>query len=150
MGVAGAPYRHAVAERIPGRLDGCALLHDVIGSKVVLYHEDGQVPYYLGGRSYLYDIAQHTVNGLVHVLDLVKSVAQSKGFNLSLKVGILSSGDLILVDLSRSRLQFGFEFFVYRTYVSPVFGDLLKSVGIKSGVSVGVLKSRYDGVKSRL
>ena len=77
-------------------------------------------------------------------------MAETEGFNLCLKVGVLTSRNLILVDFSGSGLKLGFEFFVYRTNISPVFTDFLKSVRIKACISVGILQGRNDGVECRL
>ena len=43
-----------------------------------------------------------------------------------------------------------FKVLVNRTYISPVFTDLLQTVGIQSGIAVGMLQRSHDGVQSRL
>ena len=55
-----------------------ALFDDVLGREVVLHHEDREVADHLGRRRDLDDVAEHEVDGAVHLLDLREAVAEAE------------------------------------------------------------------------
>ena len=127
-----------------------ALFYDIFRRQIVLHHEDRQVTDHLGGRCDLDDIAEHLIDRLVHILDFLELVTQTEGFHLCLQIGVLASRNLVFINFRGCGLQFGFKVLVNRTYISPVFTDLLQTVGIQSGIAVGMLQRSHDGVQRRL
>ena len=117
-----------------------ALGADVLGGQVVLDHEDGQIAHHFGGGGHLDDAAQHIVDLLVHLLDLVEAAAQTKGDDLRLQVGVLAAGDLIAVDVGDGALQTVVEVLVAQTHVSPVVGQLLQLGELQTGVPLGAFQ----------
>ena len=123
-----------------------ALLADVLGRQVVLDHEDGEVADHLGGRGDLDDAAEHVVDGLVHLLDFLEAVAEADGLDLRVQVRVLSSGDLIFIDVGDRGLESGIELLVASADILPVVGQFLETVEVQSGVSFLALERRDKGV----
>ena len=80
----------------------------------------------LGRRRDLYNVAQHVVDGLVHLLDFLKPVAEAQRFDLRLQVGVLSAGNLIAVDVGDRIFKAVVEVCIAQTDICPVVGELLQ------------------------
>ena len=115
-----------------------------------MHHEDSHVANCLGRRRNLHNVAQHCVDGLVHVLDFLKLVTQAKAFHLGLQVGVLTAWNLVLVDFRRRRLQIGLEILVHRTHIRPVIGNNLQTIQVNARITLAALQRCNNGVQRRL
>ena len=114
----------------------CALFHNVLGSQVVLHHEDRQVAHHLGGRGHLDQVAQHVVDLLVHLLNFQETVAQIETLHLGLQVGVLAARNLIAINVGHRSLQVGLELHVPFPNICPVIGQLLEIHHIQTGITL--------------
>ena len=72
---------------------------DVVHGQIVLEHENGHIAHHLGGGGDLNQVAQEDVSLTVELFDFFKLVLGAHLCDLGQEVGVLTAGDLILVDL---------------------------------------------------
>ena len=130
--------------------EGLAALYDVLRRQVVLYHEYCEVAYHLGAGRDLDDVAEHVVDGAVHLLDLVEALAEAEGLNLGLEVGVLAAGYLVAVDVRDGGTQSLVEAAVALAHVAPVVGELLQALGGQAGVALRAAHGLDKAVEARL
>ncbi len=100
----------------------------------MLDHKDGHISHHLGGGGHLYNVSQHIVDSLVHLLDRLELVTQAQALHLGLEVGILAPGHLIAVDIGGGVLDPRLKGGIPLPHVRPVVGELLEAVGVQPGV----------------
>ena len=149
---AGRLAHHAleVAHDAVGEGEVLALFDDVLGREVVLHHEDREVADHLGRRRDLDDVAEHEVDGAVHLLDLREAVAEAERLDLRLQVRVLAAGDLVAVDIGDGDLEALVEALVAQAHVGPVIGQLLQALRVKAGVALLTAQGLDNGVHRRL
>ena len=149
---AGGLAHHALEVADHGIREGqmLAFFHNILRGQVVLYHKDRQVAHHLGGRSHLYQVAQHIVDLLVHLLDFQEAAAQAQRDDLRLQVGVLAAGDLVAIDIGNGGLEAVIEARVAQADVGPVIGELLNAFHGEASVSGVALEGCHNGVHRRL
>ena len=127
-----------------------APLHDILRGQVVLHHEDGQIAHHLGGGRHLHRVAQHIVDGLIHLLDLLKAVAQTQRLHLWPQVGVLTAGDLVAVDVGGRGFQAVVEALIPQAHIRPVVGQLLHPPQVQPGVPLRSLQGGHQRIQRGL
>ena len=87
---------------------------------------------------------------MVVFLDLVEPAAQPQRDHLRLQVGVLAAGDLIAVDIRAVALDAALEGIIALADVLPVVGEVLETIQIQTGVPLGSLQCRHNGVEGGL
>ena len=123
--------------------------HIVVG-ELVGNHELGQVTDNLGGRCDLDDVTEQVVGLLVRLLGLCPLLTETLLRGLEDKVGELTTGNLVLVDLGVGAGKTSLEWRVCETELSPVCVQSADSMGIETRVEVGALKRSEDSTNAGL
>ena len=129
---------------------GSAVGEDVVHGQVVLQHEDGQVAHHLGGGGHLDQVAQDQVGLTVQLLDLLELVLGAHLGNLSQQVGVLTAGDLVLVDLGVGCDLTALVGLVDLADVLVVTAQLVQTFKVQTGVALGAAEGFHHCVQRGL
>ncbi|CAN7976762.1 unnamed protein product [Ixodes persulcatus] len=154
-----------------GKAELFCLVQDVLARQFVLDHELGQVSHHLGRRNkhilwvrYLDDVAKEQVGIPIGLLDALKLFAKPQAEGLELEVGVLPTGNLVLVDVGVAALHChgALERGVQRPCLFPVRrarintphsnATIKKERGVKDLTCfvLGALQASHDGPHARL
>ena len=129
---------------------GGALGEDVVLGQAVLQHEDGQVTDHLGGGGHLDQVAQKDVGLAIELLDLLKLILGAHFGDLGQQVGVLSAGDLILINLGVGGDHAALVGFVDLADMLIVAAQLIQALKVQTGIPLGALQGFHHHVEGGL
>ena len=130
--------------------EGIGLINNILHLKILGDHELSEVTNDLGGGGDLGDVAKDPVGLGVLLLDLGPPVGEAKLTGLEQKVGVLTTGDLVEVNIGRARELAGLEGSVHLTDVLPVVVERADVGHVEGSADVSATDVGNEGTERRL
>ena len=124
----------------------CALGKDIFRLEVVLHQEHRHVSNDFGRRGDLDDITKEVVDLAIHFFALFPAMTKTEAFDLRLIVGILTTGNLMVINLGSSAAQLRLKRLVVGAHGLPVVRQLLHPTLIQLRIPDGAFESREQSI----